>query len=382
MTPAPRTRSGTRNLIAATALAAVGVIAVASVVARSQDDGGGAVVQQAGAPRIVFAEFGLNEDQIYTAPADSPDERAVLASVPHAPGWGINPATAASGSLVAYTVLPREADPTRESPAELWVLDVSTENLTRLARDADLLIPPVFVEDGRAVLYRRSHGPEQEVVRVSVDDLTREVVHREQTAFGIFPIGLRGAALLFARLSTEGTDVFAVEGGSEPEFVLHASDDIARDWRISPDGEALSYLAPVEEAERVVYRAHAVSLRTLEPIALDPDPASVATEQYGPVWTPDGRGLTVGQEAFAAEAEATLVLGLDGSRSSLATPESGFDVPLGWSEDGRYLAVRWFNGRNSMEPGAQRTVIVDREGGRSTIDVSTEVIFLGWYRRA
>jgi len=370
-------------VILATAVAAVGVLAVASLLARDRlsGDAPGATVSTPGAPLMVFAEFGLNEDRVYTAPADSPQDRTLHASVKHATGWGINPGATSAGSLVAYTVLPEDADPARETPAELWILNVATDEQTRLARDADLLVPPVFTDGGDALLYRRSRGTQQEIVRVHVGDLTRAVVHREQTSFGVFPIGVRGGSLLFTRLSSSGTDLYAVERDGEPTFLLHASDDIARDWRLSPDGDALSYLAPAVEAERVVYRAHVVSLESLETIELTPvaDGATVATEQYSPVWTPDGDALTVGQEAFASESEPAVVLGLDGSRTELTTPDFGFDVPIAWSSDGRYLAVRSFDGRNSVTPGLQRTMIVDREGARIAVDVPSEVIFLGWY---
>ncbi len=387
MSAAPRARALTRSMIIATAVAAVGVIAIVSLVTRAQlerGDDGGAVVQTAGAPRIVFAEFGLNEDQIFTAPADAPSDRTLHASVPHAAGWGINPGTSAAGSLVAYTLLPEDADPSRDSPAELWILNLATDHLTRLASDADLLVPPVFADDGATLLYRRSQGTLQEVVRVKLSDLTREVIHGEQTSFGVFPIGLRGGALVFARLSTEGTDIYQVAAGEEPQRLLHASDEIARDWRISPDGRALSFLAPITEAERVVHRAHIVALDSLEPLqlVLPEGEATAATEQYGPVWTPDGAALTVGQEAFTSASQPAVILGLDGSLAELSTPTFGFDVPIAWSTDGRYLAVRSFDGRNSVQPGMQQTVIVDREGARVTVDVPSEVIFLGWYAGA
>jgi hypothetical protein len=140
----------------------------------------------------------------------------------------------------------------------------------------------------------------------------------------------------------------------------------------------------VTEAERVVYRAHIFALDSLEPLTLGlPEgEATAATEQYGPVWTPDGAALTVGQEAFTSSAQPAVILGLDGSLAELTTPTFGFDVPIAWSTDGRYLAVRSFDGRNSVQPGLQRTVIVDREGARVTIDVPSEVIFLGWYAGA
>ena len=114
MARAPRTFAPSRNFIIATAVAAVGILAITSLVTRGYlaDAPDAAVVQTPGTPgtpgtpRMVFAEFGLNEDQIYTAPADAPEHRTLHTSVPHAPGWGINPGVSASGSMVAYTVLP------------------------------------------------------------------------------------------------------------------------------------------------------------------------------------------------------------------------------------------------------------------------------------
>ena len=45
-----------------------------------------------GVPRIVFAVFGQTTDTLYVAPATKPDERTIIETVPHAEGWGINPA--------------------------------------------------------------------------------------------------------------------------------------------------------------------------------------------------------------------------------------------------------------------------------------------------
>lgn len=344
----------------------------------------GAVVLPPGVPRVVFAEFGLNEDRIYSAPADALQERTLHATVPHAPGWGLNPAIANAGTLVAYTILPAGASPDRGTPAELWVLDISTQNLTRLARDADLLAPPVFVDDGAALVYRRSAGALQELVQVEVGALTSEVLHQEQTSFGIFPLGFGAEdGLLFTRISPEGTDLLRLDADG-PSLLLRASEDIARDWRISPDGRSISYLAPVIDGERAVHRTTVVSLDSLDPILAanedgTPDTGAGLTEQYGPVWTPDSRAITFGEEATTSRGQAAIVAELDGESEALPAPEQGFDVPLGWSDDGRYLLVRSFDGRNSHEPGTERPVIIDRDGGRMVVEVPSEVIFLGWY---
>ncbi len=341
-----------------------------------------AVVLPPGPPRVVFAEFGLNEDRIYSAPADALDNRTLHATVPHAPGWGLNPAVTIAGALVAYTILPEDSASDRGAAAELWMLDITTQNLTRMARDADLLAPPVFVDNGTALVYRRSEGTAQELVRVSVTELTREVIHREQTSFGIFPLGTaRGRDLLFTRISPEGTDLYAVQPDGSIEWLFQLSQELARDWQISPTGEALAFLAPVIDGERAVHRARVISLDTLDdetPPAPGRDTDVVLEEQYAPVWSPDGSAITVGQEASSGPQPAAL-LTLDGEYELLPAPPAGFDVPLGWSSDGRYLVARSFDGVNSNQPGLERTVLIDRSGTRVTVEVVSEVIFIGWY---
>ncbi|MEX2446254.1 MAG: hypothetical protein WD734_02855 [Dehalococcoidia bacterium] len=323
-------------------------------------------------PHIVFAEFGLTADQIYIAPADAPDERTLVDTVEHAEGWGINPG-AMRGHLVAYTVLPPGAAPERDVPAELWLLDVSTNERTRLARDADLLIKPQFIDAG-TLIYRHSDGNRQAIVRVEVETSARSVVYEEQTAFGILPIGYDASgALLFSRLSTGGTDIYRMPPDEDPRLLLHASDEIARDWQLSPDGRALAYLAPEVSAERVVYRAHVVDLGGG---TLSWPQVATEGEHYGPTWTPEG-ALAVGQEAATGAAPVAL-LQPGKSPGTLAPPERGFDVPVAWSSGGEYLAARTFDGANSTMPGRESAVVIGSDGQRFPLAAAGEIILMGW----
>ncbi|MPZ97762.1 MAG: hypothetical protein GEU80_00250 [Dehalococcoidia bacterium] len=339
---------------------------------------------QAGeAPALVFAEFGQTADRLYVARAETPGERTLIDTIDHAEGWGLNPAVGMSGSLIAYTVLPPDSAPRRDALAELWLLDIDTRNRTRLASDADLLVAPLFTRGGGELVYRSTGaGSEQALVRVDLATRARATVYEEQTAFGIFPIGFDASnLLLFARLSANGTDVYRVTGKGAASLVFHASDNLARDWRISPDGRALSYLAPEVLAERVVHRAQVVPLQgRLEPAAFAA--GSLPMEQYGPVWAADGSSLTVGQEAFPGEGAPAAVLTRAGQAAELAAPERGFDVPLQWSADGAYLAVRAFDGVNSHDPGLESLTVVTRDGRRIPVPASAELIFIGWIGRA
>jgi Tol biopolymer transport system component len=275
-------------------------------------------------------------------------------------------------------VLPPASPGRRDEPAELWILDITTSKRVRLARDADLLVAPQFDVDGGYLAYR-STGPhgEQRLVRVDLESRARRVMYEQSGGFGVFPIGFSEGALLFARLSTAGTDLYRVRDGEGAEFLLHASDHVARDWRLSPDGRSLSFLAPELAAERIVHRLHVVSVDAAE--RMSGLGAGGLVEQFSPVWTPAGDAVTVGREAYPAVTAAAVTLSLDGgSELALAAPERGFDAPLGWSPDGRYLAARSFDGPGSYEPGRESMVVISIDGVRRAVTARTELIFLGW----
>ena len=370
-------------------LVALGVVLLAALFLRP---GGDEDEPPEATYRLVFAEFGPLADRIYLAAPDALDERQLVASVPHARGWAITPAAAMAGDLTAFTVLPPEALPRRDSLAELWVLDVRSGELTRLAGDADLLAAPVFDPDGRALLYRRTRPDgSQQLVRVEIATHARRPLYETSTQFGVYPVGLSAdGSALYAELSTRGTDLFRVREGAEPEFIAHASDHIARDWRLSPDGTSLAYLAPEVSAERVVHRAQVVALAPgVEARAASPAlPGVVLFEQFSPVWTPDGSGLTVGVEAFPELSAAAVTLVVEAPAESddlpqaLPAPEQGFDAPLGWSPNGRHLAARSFDGRDVAEPGRESLVVIAPGGGRVTVASDTELIYIGWLRDA
>ena len=332
-----------------------------------------------GVPRVVYAEFGPTGDHLYTAPATDPAKRTLVDTIEHADGWGINPGVM-SGNLVAYAVLPTGTAGGRGAPAELWILDVATKQRTRLARDADLTVRPQLT-DANTILYRTTTGDRQAIVRVDIAKQSRTVVYEEQTAFGVFPVGFdAGGALIFVRLSTAGTDVLSARPGAQATPLFHASNELARDWQLSPDRQAIAFLAPETRAERVVYRAQVVQLSGAHPAVL-PEVAA-AGEQYGPTWTSDGRSLTVGQEAGTAGAAPVTLLRPGAPPTSLASPPRGFDVPFAWSAQDQYLAAHTFDGANSTNPGRESAVVIAQDGARRAIPATGEVILVGWLPRA
>lgn len=369
--------------VAALAVAALAAAAVAAALLL-RPGGGGPPEPPDGAAgaRLVFAEYGPAEDRIYVAPAGNLEDRAVVARVAHASGWALTPAREMAGSLAAFTALPADAAPRRDAPADLWLLDLASGELARLARDADLLAAPVLDRGGRALAYRRTRiDGVQELVRVDLDSRARRVLLEAATNFGVFPVAFaRDGSLVYAELSTAGTHLrrAAGDGGGGTELVAHASAHVARDWRLSPDGRSLSFLAPEVEAERVVHRLRVVAIDGGEASAPAP-PAALAGDQFSPVWTPGGDGITVGREPGFGAGAPPLTLSLGGGGApALAAPGQGFDAPLGWSADGRYLAARSFEGRDASAPGRESLVVISSAGGRETVRAARELIFIGW----
>ena len=258
----PRLPDGLRLTAALALVAVVALIAAAAGVTLRSLPGDLPQPLPAGEPLLVFAEFGVNADRVYVAPATDLDRRTLIETVAHAAGWAITAAPEMAGSLVAYTVLPPGGPGRRDAPAELWLLDVETRESTRLASDADLLVAPRFDASGAWLAYRStSIDGEQRLVRVELATRLRRVMHSYSDGFGVFPVGFdAGGALLFAQLSSTGTDLYRLRDGAEPERLLHASDDIARDWRVSPDGRSIAFVAPERSGERVVHRLHVVAL--------------------------------------------------------------------------------------------------------------------------
>lgn len=328
-----------------------------------------------GVPLAIFAEFGDLADKIYSAPADDPAKRTLLATVEHAAGWGINPATATRDGRAVFLLAPSNGGG-RETPAEVWTIDLRTGQRTRIAGDADLLIQPVLNRDG-TVLYRRSNGQRQEVVRANVGDGSRTTAYGEDTTFGVFPVGEDAdGQLVIARLSTAGTDLLWVRDGVA-QLIIHASDHVARGWQIAPDGKSVAYLAPEVRGDRVVYRVHVASLPDGKARPLAETPADA--DQFSPLWAPDGDALALGQDAQGGARAVTVMEG--GRIRSLAAPERGFDVPLSWSDGAAYLAVRSFDGSSATDPGNETAVVISPDGERHAITATGEVIFIGWVTR-
>jgi hypothetical protein len=164
--------------------------------------------------------------------------------------------------------------------------------------------------------------------------------------------------------------------------VAHLSDDFARDWHLSPDGTRLAYLAPRQTTSSVSYGAVVLDLDDGATNQLRAATASGSqADEFNPIWRPDGTGVTIGRLASnSAGGAPVLQMAAAGGPvvSALAAPPQGFDMPLAWSSDAGYLAVRFFEGNSVTNPGRSWVTVVGAEGMRQTVSRNSDVEVMGW----
>jgi Tol biopolymer transport system component len=389
-------------VLAAALLVAVGVGGwVAADRLTSDDDGGSAVTATAtrtgtatpstsatpaaAGPTLLYREFGSGADTLWIAPAASPSDRKSVAQIEHVPNWGISASLSPDGSMVAYLALTGESQDAER--AEAWVLDVSSGEKRHLADGFDLRTKPVWSPESDSFVLTRAGpqgqiGGEVSLVQVSAADGSEDVLLTEPDVLGLFPIAYSsappvGGALVYARLTAGGTDF----GWVGAETLLHAVDQSARDYHVSPDGAHVAYLAQQRTDGRLAMRAFVSELGAPETAPVSVAEAPEGTDHFNPVWRDDDT-ITLGRTPDQGEtAAAAFLVSLEESETIENVepgPDQGFDVPAAWSADGRYLAVRSFEGASAADPGREQLTIVAVGSGREVVGGQGSVEFIGW----
>ncbi|MCH7837266.1 MAG: PD40 domain-containing protein [Chloroflexi bacterium] len=335
-----------------------------------------------GGPLVVYSEFGPEADTLWAANADDPADRVQLGRVDHAENFGIFPSLSPDGTRIAYTVLLPVPGPS--GAAELWVLEIAGGASRRLADGIDLRVTPVWSPASDAVVVRRSDGQEgsagsSELLRIDLNGTATTIASAEA---GLFPIDFSpdGAWLYYAILSPSGTDLARApaQSSGKAEVVAHLSDGIARDWHLSPDGTQLAYLGQVSLEGGFTFVAQVLDLA----LGTVYTPLSRGSAQFNPIWERGG-GLTIGRLDGDAGG-APVRLSVDGNVLARVPPpgspsgRAGFDVPLSWSPDGAYLAVRSFERSSVANPGPSRVVVTGADGQRRELSPVSDVVVAGW----
>jgi Tol biopolymer transport system component len=338
--------------------------------------------------RLLYKEFGSEADVIWLAAAAEPQRLERVAEVEHAPDVGILASLSPDGKRIAYMAL-AAAGGDLALDAQAWLLEVDSGKTRLLASDLDGASKPVWSPDGKSIVVRRN-GPWGEMGRpasllgLDVSDGSETVLLEEQEVFELFPIGHSpdGASLYFAQIVLSGTHFGEVPAaGGSPRLLVQASDESARDWHLSPDGTRVAFLAGQPTDDRIAIRAFVVELvEGGEPQPLtDFSEGLDAGDHFNPVWHPDGQRIAVGRtpdDGFKAVALVSLATGE--LEEVTPAPDQGFDVPVSWSPEGDYLAVRSFEGSSAAQPGREHLVLIEPGKGRQAVADRGNLEFIGW----
>jgi hypothetical protein len=163
------------------------------------------------------------------------------------------------------------------------------------------------------------------------------------------------------------------------DVFLVLSDQIARDYALSPDATRVAFLVPGLVEGQFVSRTYIADVKS-EAVSALQSPAGLAPgDQLSPVWHPDGKRIAVGQLPSGSEPGRVAVVALGGGQPLfLPSPDKGFDQPLSWSPDGKFLAVTSFSGESLGNPGSARLVFVSVNGQRPAAPEAAEIRPVGW----
>jgi dipeptidyl aminopeptidase/acylaminoacyl peptidase len=329
--------------------------------------------------RFIVSEFHGSETLLFSvSPADLADRRP-LVRIEHAANWSPRAAVAPGGDLVAYTVLPAGAR-SPDTEGTLWVVGLSAREPRRVAARVDVRITPVWSPDGTRVVYQRAVPVPGAGIITSLEEVdvrngkAQELAHTPPGP--LFPAGYAPDARRFYYVvfGREGTMLREIDTTSRAvRDVARLGDGAARDFKLSPDGSFLLYLAL--EGVPARYHARVADLRTGVVRAVLPQLAR--SEDVGVAWRPDGRP-TPGVGFITAGGAATGQVVTEASAAPFSVTTQGFDVPVAWSSDGRLLLARSFSGRTADDPGREQPVLIDAEGMRRPLSGGGPLELVGW----
>lgn len=329
--------------------------------------------------RLVVSQFSEQTDNIVAIDPRNPDVgRTEMATIDHAPGFGVFPTLSPDGKAIAYTALPPGTKTAAaDSPAQAAVIGVDGK-ATVLADDVDLLIAPVWSPDSSSIVLRKNTPTEAsagsfELILVGRDGSRATLTEWSRAA--VFPIAFSpdGARLYFATLSPGGSDLYSIgRDGSSETKLAHLSDGVAREWRLSPDGATIAFTVAVgAPASRSVGMTADLATGSVSRIS-----SSSAGDEVSPAWR-GGGAVTFSHVKPAGGGEA-VVVDAGGVASTVTDSATSIDLPLSWSPDSTTLAVRAINGRSLAEAGVAHVELIGPDGRRQRISDGADVLIAGW----
>ncbi len=316
-----------------------------------------------GSYAVVARSYG--DSDVITVVGAPPSEIAIeVATVPHLPGFGIRGAVSPNGRFLAL-IVPDGGTPSRPV-AGLIMVDLVSGGETRLGEGVDLLQDPLWTPASDAIVVTRSEsssgkGSDVSIVRAALAGGEQEI-ERHENVLAVAPVGFDGSGALLTVVLDERGSTLTAAGNEQGNLSRH----ITRDWALSPDGAQLAFVeANLDQGLRYLPRVVAIGRGGVAAMAAAP--LYDSGQALGIAWDPARLTARFGAEPGAGS----------GGVAAQGTA-SGFDVPLGYSGDGAFLAVRHWSGSGFDAPGRAQLEIVD-DHGRQALPGFTR--FFGWAAR-
>ena len=336
--------------------------------------------EPAGELALLYSQFGETEDTLWLAPASQLQEPQAIATIAHAPFWGISASLSPDGRWVAYTALPPNFPNPEEgssAEAEVWLLPSSGGEPQLLAQGADVRLAPIWSPDSGALMVQSIDRQRNSYTLFSVnlaDKVSSPLLSMEDVA-SMLPLAYAptGDSFYVAQVGEEGTDIFAVSVADTSRREIATVDGVARDWQLSPDGERVTFVNQTGEGE---WELWVLDLEDGSQFRLEAEGLPTDRELFSPVWRAGQELITLG---IAPVDGGTGVLNVSlsgGAAEQLPGPEQGFDVPLAWSPQGDLLAIQEF----SEYPVQRRPSLyaLTATAERQPLADEAEVTFIGW----
>lgn len=373
-------------------------------------------------PQLLVSEFADRVSTLWLVEPERPSERQHFLRIDHAAGWEISGAVSPAGGALepqlAYVVLePGRQD--AETEASLYLSDGGPPRL--LLEGLDLRGGATWSADGESILVREerldSRGARSyAVVEVRMSD-GRASRHELGEALGsdlfsLHVVGRPSGGPLYAALVGAAGTTIVEFGGEEGGVVVNGriSTGLTRDWALSPDGTQLAFT----EQNGVLMQVRSVVLEgALEGGERDQpalraattagqmllDEAEIGSSDLGgpamgsasPVWrTAESLSVGVFRQAAASGGELRAASAVSGDENEA----DGFALPVAWSRDGRFLALRSFEGSGPGSIRSESAAVIDGaslgdgtvNGGENDAGEARQlvpgrhVLILGWWQ--
>lgn len=310
-------------------------------------------------------------DIIAVAPVDNPSAPTEITRVHHLDGYSTNGVVSPDGKQLALIV--PDAGSSAQPSASLVLVGMNSGAQTRLAQNLDPQQTPLWAPDSASIVVVRNLQPTISIARVPTDNSGAKTLKDYPKILGAYPFAFDPQGRLLAAIIDARGSTLTIDGTDGALL----SDQITRDWRLSPDGSQVAFIESNLDGG-LHYQARIFAFDGSANVSAQAQ--TDGSQQLGVAWRPGSAAATFGNEHTTTSLDA-------GNAQSQSVAEStgdgitgggGFDVPIAYSKDGAALAVTHWTGPSFAQAG-KSTLEVITETGRVALPGYAKV--LGWAAR-